>query len=737
MAELLEIKGVVSNIVYKNEENGYCVAGVELEDGGETVIVGTMPFLGVSEEIWAQGSYVNHPEYGMQFSVVVFERKMPSDLKGICDYLSSRVIKGIGPKTARLIVDTFGRETFDVIAHMPEKLCQIRGISREKAGEISDSFNRQNVMQMILNFLLQHELPMFFAAGLYKEFGENAIQLISSDPYVLCWERFGLDFHRADEVAQNLGIRDNDPVRLQAALIYELTFNLGSGHTFIPEDKLLEITHRLCGAEFSELRAELVQLCDLGRVVRDTVAEKTVCYLRDYHGYEDFVAQSVVRLIKTTICSPPDFDKVGKAVQGSLSITFAPEQIAALKAPFEHALTVITGGPGTGKTTAILGLMDLFDHYKMSVCLAAPTGRAAKRMTELCGREAKTLHRLLEAGYSREDGIMRFKRNLENPIETDVLIIDEASMVDMKLAAAVFFALKHHTRVILVGDKDQLPPVGSGNFFKDLIESKYVPSVSLTHIFRQGHDSRIVTNAHCINQGQYPDLSANQGDFYFAAVKSGQSAVNNIVSLMCQRIPKTFGIASADIQVISPTRQMSCGTVALNRTLQQELNPSSAYVPEVRFGSALFREGDRVMQMKNNYDIIWVKPDTGEAGSGIFNGDAGVITKIDKQAGMLVIAFDDNREAAYSMEELDQLEHAYAITVHKAQGSEYDAVILPLFEMPNRLANRSILYTAVTRAKKLLIIVGTAEIVAQMVDTNSKNKRYGALKSRIRRYYGQ
>ena len=733
----MEIKGVVSNIVYKNEENGYCVAGVELDDGGETVIVGTMPFLGVSEEIWAQGSYVNHPEYGMQFSVVVFERKMPSDLKGICDYLSSRVIKGIGPKTARQLVDTFGRETFDVIAHMPEKLTQIRGISREKAYEISDSFNRQNVMQMILNFLLQHQLPMAFAAGLYKEFGENAIKIISADPYVLCWERFGLDFHVADEVAKVLEIRDNDPVRLKAALVYELTFNLGSGHIFIPEDKLLEITHKLCGADFTELRREIDQLYENGELVRDTVAEKPVCYLRNYHGYEDFVAQSIVRLAKMVIQSPPDFDKVCKRVQANLSMTFAAEQIEALKAPFENALTVITGGPGTGKTTTILGLMELFDHYKMSVCLAAPTGRAAKRMTELCGREAKTLHRLLEAGYSREDGVMRFKRNLENPIETDILIIDEASMVDMKLAAAVFFALKHHTRVILVGDKDQLPPVGSGNFFKDLIESKYVPSVALTYIFRQGQDSRIVTNAHLINQGQYPDLATNKGDFYFAAVKSGQSATSNIVSLMCQRIPKTFGIPSSDIQVISPTRQMSCGTFALNRLLQNELNPSSAFVPEIRFGSVIFREGDRVMQIKNNYDVIWVKSDTGEAGSGIFNGDAGVITKLDKQGGMMVVLFDDSREAAYTLDELDQLEHAYAITVHKAQGSEYDAVILPLFEMPQRLANRSILYTAVTRAKKLLIIVGSPEVVAQMVDINSKNKRYGALKSRIRRYYGQ
>ena len=734
MENLIEIRGTVTNIIYRNEENGYCVANVELDDGGETVIVGTMPFLGAAEYISAQGNYTNHSEYGMQFAVAVLDRKLPSELKGIYDYLSSRTVKGIGPKTARLIVDEFGDRTFYVLANEPEKLCVIKGITREKAMDMSYSFNQQNTMRLILDFLLRFELPLKLASSIYSEYGEHAIKILTDNPYLLCSERFEISFDKADEIAKKLDIGPQSAIRLRAALIYELTFNLQSGHVFIPEAKLLDITRMLCDGDYFRMRQELDYLYSTGDVVRDVVADKVISYLRNYHTYENFVAESIVRLSKMKLVKPADFDKICNEIQSNLSITLNDEQKEALSAPFEHGISVITGGPGTGKTTTIQGLIRLFEHYGMTIALAAPTGRAAKRMTELCGVESKTIHRLLEGTYSKKDGVMRFMRNLENPLDIDVLIVDEGSMVDMKLASSLFYALKHHTRVVFVGDKDQLPPVGSGTFFSDIVDSKYVHAIKLNYVFRQGNGSAIVENAHYINAGLYPDLSRNKGDFYFASVMTPKGATDNIVSLMAERIPRAFGIQPENIQVITPTRQMRCGTMSLNKMLQNVLNPMKGVSREIRFGSVVFRINDRVMQIKNNYDIVWVNPNTGEIGTGVFNGDTGIITAIDKSAGLMTVIFDD-KEVNYSFDELNQIEHAYAITVHKSQGSEYDAVILPLFEVPERLMNRSILYTAITRAKKLLIIVGKEEYVNMMVDSNNKNRRYSALKTRIRYYY--
>ncbi len=734
MENLIEIRGTVTNIIYRNEENGYCVANVELDDGGETVIVGTMPFLGAAEYISAQGNYTNHSEYGMQFAVAVLDRKLPSELRGIYDYLSSKTVKGIGPKTARLIVDEFGDRTFYILANEPEQLCKIKGITREKAMDMSYSFNQQNTMRLILDFLLRFELPLKLAAGIYSEYGEHAIKILTDNPYLLCSERFEISFDKADEIAKKLDIGPQSAIRLRAALIYELNFNLQSGHVFIPEAKLLDITRMLCGGDYFRMRQELDYLYSVGEVVRDVVADKVISYLRNYHTYENYVAESIVRLSKMKLVKPSDFERQCNEIQGTLSITLNEEQREALSAPFEHGISVITGGPGTGKTTTIQGLIRLFEHYGMEIALAAPTGRATKRMTELCGVEAKTIHRLLEGSYSKKDGVMRFMRNLENPLDIDVLIVDEGSMVDMKLASSIFYALKPHARVVFVGDKDQLPPVGSGTFFSDIVESKYVHATKLSYVFRQGSGSEIVENAHYINAGLYPDLSRNKGDFYFASVTGSKGATDNIVSLMSERIPRAFGIEPENIQVITPTRQMRCGTIALNKLLQNVLNPMKGVSKELRYGSVVFRINDRVMQIKNNYDIMWVNPNTGEIGTGIFNGDTGVITAIDKSAGIMTVIFDD-KEVNYSFDELNQIEHAYAITVHKSQGSEYDAVIIPIFEMPERLMNRSILYTAITRAKKLLIIVGRADYVNQMVDSNNKNKRYSALKTRIRYYY--
>lgn len=728
---VLKIDGVISNIIFKNEDNGYCVAAAQLIDGGEVVIVGTMPFLGESETISAVGNFINHPEYGSQFAISSYERTLPADLNGICTYLSSKTIKGIGPKTARQIVDLFGKDSFDVIANQPEKLCKIRGISLEKARDISASFAKQNIMRMVLEFLIRYHLPLYHGAGIYQSYGENSINILHSNPYVLCDEKYGLGFNTVDDIARELEILDESPVRIRAALLYELSFNLQSGHVFIPRDKLLEITNRLCGVSTELIEHELAELCELGDIVSDIVAEREMCYLSEYYKFESSIAGEIHRLAEMHLMCPPDFEKVFKKIQKDLNIEYAEKQAAALRAPFEYGICVITGGPGTGKTTAIQGLIKLFEHYKMDVLMAAPTGRAAKRITELCGVEAKTIHRLLEAKFSKDEGTMFFNRNNQNPLDTDVLIVDESSMIDMKLASSIFNALKPHTRIVFVGDKDQLPPVGAGTFFSDLVSSKHINSTILSYIFRQAGGSDIVSCAHMINAGEIPQLQKNTNDFFFSSASFSKFAIDTIVSLITQRIPKTFGIEKQDIQLITPTRQMSCGTVSLNNVLQDALNPPAAGKSEVRFGPVIFRDGDRVMQTRNNYDVLWVKPQTGEAGTGIFNGDCGNITHIDKKQGVLTINFED-RDADYSFDELGQIEHAYAITAHKAQGSEYEAVILPLFDVPERLQNRSILYTAVTRAKKLLIIVGKQDIVANMIASNNKNRRYGALKHRIR-----
>lgn len=734
--EQIKIEGTVLALIYKNDESGYAVARVMLDDGSQLTIVGIMPYLGAGERIEAIGALVNHPQHGSQLSVQSYERQMPRGRVGIYEYLASRVIKGVGPKTARAIVDRFGDETFEVMAERPELLQQIRGVTPARAREISQSFLRVSAMRSLVEFLARYDLPVYFSAGLLNLWGENAVVMLEKNPYILCSEQFGLPFGRADELAAELGIDEQSPIRLDAAILYELRFNMQNGHAFIPEDKLLPITAQLCGQDTAPAIAQRLEaLRDRGDVVCDPVGDRVACYLGPVYQCECFLADEVRRLREMHIEPPHDLQRRIRRQEKERGIRYAEGQKQAMCLCFESGISLITGGPGTGKTTALLTMIDLIEGAGLRASLCAPTGRAAKRMSELTGRESKTLHRLLEAGFDPESGLLRFKRNQQNPLETDVVIVDESSMLDLMLAASLLRAMKPHTRLVLVGDADQLPPVGPGSFFADLLASECVPAVRLTEIFRQAQGSDIVISAHRINHGQMPDLRKNSGDFYFTTVRSDDAAVRTISSLITERIPNYFGIDPADIQVICPSRQMACGTENLNRVLQQALNPPGAGRPEARFGPVVFRLGDRVMQVRNNYDLLWRRLDPPEVGSGVYNGDAGQIVMVDPQARVLTVRFED-RDADYSFDELAQLEHAYAVTAHKSQGSEYPAVILPVFRAPERLLNRSLFYTAVTRARQLLVLVGSEATVEKMVLSDKKTRRYSALRRRIRQRCG-
>lgn len=724
------LEGVVESIIYKNEENGYTVARVLLDEGGFATLVGTLPCLGAGEHISALGSYSVHPQHGPQFQAESYLREMPVDEEGIYAYLASRVVKGIGPKTAGLIVERFGEETFDVLASDPQRLAQVKGITQAKAREIQTEFLRLHATRMLLEFLAEHRLPSWFAGGLTAAYGDRAAEAVREDPYLLCGEPYLLPFQRADEVAAQLGIGEDDAIRLEAGILYVLTFNLQAGHTFLPEDKLLEAASRLLEREPEWLIAHLRELIGRGTLVREELRGRAVVYLQEVWRQETFAAQQVCRLNGMRLSPPPNLQKMLEKKERESGLRYAEKQREAICMPFSHGLTLITGGPGTGKTTALMTMIELFSAYGLKTLLAAPTGRAAKRMSELCNQEAKTIHRLLEPAFDRA-GRMVFQKNASAPLQGDVVIVDESSMLELSLAASLLEALPSHARLVLVGDADQLPPVGAGSFFADLLRVESLPQVRLTEIFRQAQGSDIVVNAHSFNRGEMPLLRKNDGDFFFSAARSAEQTLEAVVSLMARRIPEHFGIPREDIQVICPSRQGPCGTENLNRLLQEALNPPAEDKGEAANGDTVFRTGDRVMQIRNDYDRVWKRLDPAETGTGVYNGDTGTIVLIDHSARLMIVRFDD-READYGFDELAELELAYAVTAHKAQGSEYAAVVIPMFSVPQRLLSRNLLYTAVTRAKKLLVMVGKEETVAQMAESVNAHRRYSALRLRVK-----
>ena len=724
------LRGTVQSIVFQNPENGYTVLRLCEESGELITVVGIIPMTVVGERLVIMGHWGTHASHGRQFEAEFLERLMPENSREILAYLSSRAVKGIGAKTAEKIVALFGASSLDVIENEPEKLTQISGISSKKAQEISDSFRRQAGIRRLIEFLTLHHLPAELAVRLYRVYGELAVDALRDDPYLLTDPYFGADFAAVDAFALELDLEADDERRVEAGILFELTYNLTNGHTFIPMPKLCAATAALLNLEHETIEEGLRRLQEQERLVLDTVAGLTACYLPALYEAEASVTQRILQMADERISPPANLDAILGDISRAHTIRYAELQLDAIRAAATNRLLIVTGGPGTGKTTVMTGILDLFDAMKLKTQLAAPTGRAAKRLSEVTGREASTIHRLLEAQFDPETGALAFFHDEDEPLKAEAMIVDEASMIDLQLMASLLRALKPTCRLILVGDPDQLPSVGAGNLFSDLIRSGVSQTVRLTQIFRQAQESLIVMNAHAVNAGQLPVLTVKDRDFFFMRRQTPESVVQTIQELCRRRLPENMGIPVSEIQVLSPSRKQPTGTKALNLALQAALNPPAEGKREKRFGDFSFREGDRVMQIRNNYDILWKKADGFGSGTGIFNGDIGKILSIDLAEEQLTIQFDD-RIAQYGFDMLRELELAYAMTVHKSQGSEYRAVILSAFSGSSLLLTRSVLYTAITRARELFIIVGREEVIAAMTQNDRQQRRYSALKLRL------
>ncbi len=729
--EKATLNGTVDTVIYQNEENGYTV--LRLEQGDEIyTVVGCMPGVAMGEEIAVTGTWTRHPVYGPQLKAETLERRIPSTTKAIVTYLSSGIIKGIGAMTARRIVDAFGEDTLDIIEQEPEKLATVKGISRKKALEIGNSFQQQAGMRRLMEFLTRYELPVALGTELWRQFGQDALTIIQGNPYLLVGEPYRVRFHAADKVALALGIGTEDPLRAEAGIIFILSHNLGNGHVFLPADKLVPAAGRLLGLEIGPLERALTSLVEQGRVIREEIAGEDACYLTSLYHAEVDVANRLAEMARQELLPPDNMAQIIRSIEQEQHIQYAPQQRAAVELAARRQVMLLTGGPGTGKTTSLRGILELFQTLGLKTALAAPTGRAAKRLGDLCGEDAATIHRLLETGFDNESGELAFGKNESDPLEAGAVIVDETSMVDLPLMQALLSALKGDCRLVLVGDPDQLPSVGPGNLLSDLISSGAIPSVRLTEVFRQAQESAIVMNAHSVNQGVLPPLNNRaSGDFFFMRRTDPQRAVDTIVELCKTRLPEHMGIPADQIQVLSPTRKYDTGTANLNRRLQEALNPPAPGKNERKYGSYLYRVGDRVMQIRNNYEIMWREKGRNRAGMGVFNGDIGFIEDMDPHGEVITVNFDD-RIVEYTPDMLSELEPAFAMTVHKSQGSEYRAVILAALDGAPMLLSRGVLYTAITRAKELLIIVGDDQTLARMCANNRQARRYSGLKDRLK-----
>jgi len=728
--ELTYLEGTVSSVIFRNEENGYTVLRMDVGEE-ELTVVGCMPGIAPGEGLAVHGSWEQHSSYGRQLKAEIFERKLPAGVDAIYQYLASGMIKGVGAITARRLVDTFGADALTVMEENPEELTQIRGITRKRAMAIGEALRSQLSMRRLLDFLSAHDLPLQAAIPLYRRFGESALTSIRNNPYLLTDEAIGAAFSMADQLALSIGLLEDNPLRLEAGLLFELTHNLDNGHVFLPRQKLLSATAQLLSVSPEALSNALDVLEEQGHIVSSHIAGEDACYLARIYDCECYVARSLSRMAEAELHPPKGIDRMLARIEEEQGITYAPLQQEAVYTAARRQVMLLTGGPGTGKTTAMRGVLALFDHMGLQTVLAAPTGRAAKRLSETCGAEASTIHRLLETRYDPKQGGLTFMRGESSPLSADAVIVDEASMVDIPLFSALLSAMRSDCRLILVGDPHQLPSVGPGNLLSDLIRSQKLPTLQLTEIFRQAALSSIVRNAHAVHQGQPPELvNSVNGDFFFLRRPDPAAALSTIVELCSSRLPEKLGIAPEQIQVLSPTRKGLAGTVSLNRALQAALNPSRPDKPERQFGSLCFRTGDRVMQVKNNYDLMWQDRSGREFGMGIFNGDIGTIEAIDVKNGLLTINFE-GRLAEYTPDLFHQLEPAYAITVHKAQGSEYRAVVLCAVDAYAMLLTRGVLYTAITRAKELLILVGDDGIIAHMAANDRPTRRYSGLRARL------
>lgn len=732
MGERTTVIGTILTVVFQNEENGYTVARIVTDDGEVVTVVGCIPCAAPGEELILTGRYTTHPQHGSQFSAEEVERHMPTDEAEILNYLSSGVVRGIGPATAQKLVDRFGADTLDVLDAEPEQLKTIKGITDKRAREIAESWRELSGLRRVLDFLTKYDLPVSLAVQLFRRYGTDALEALRRNPYLLSGEAFGVDFSVTDEIALAMGFSGDSSCRTEAGVLFELSHNEQSGgHVFLPREKLLAATAQLldCGAEAAE--KALDDLLARGSVVQERVANVEGCYLARCHEAESYVSMRINAMLAD---KPDKLRGAGEfidALEREQGIRYAPLQRRAVELAAQEELLLLTGGPGTGKTTCVRAIVALFERMGLDVQLCAPTGRAAKRMGELGSREAQTIHRLLGMSWDEQTGGVTFTKNEKEPLDADAVIVDETSMVDLALMRALLAALRPGCRLVLVGDPDQLPSVGAGNVFSDLIRSERIAVVSLRDIFRQAEQSAIVRSAHQVNEGTVPALkNSAANDFFFLPRRDSVRLVETVTELCKTRLPEKMGIPAESIQVLTPTRRGETGTAALNRALQAALNPPSPEKREKRFGDMVFREGDRVMQTRNDYDVLWERED-GTAGAGIFNGDVGRILQIDQSGELITVAFDE-RVAVYTADMLAELDMAYAVTVHKSQGSEYRAVIFVSAPVPQGLMVRGVLYTAITRARELLILVGDDTTIERMTANDRRTRRYSGLRWRLK-----
>ena len=724
------LQGTVRAVVFQNYDNGYAVLRLDCTDGQAVTVVGTIPLPSVGERLMVTGRWSTHSSYGRQFEAEFLERLMPQSENEILSYLSSRSIKGIGPVTATRIVRRFGAQTLQIIEQEPHRLAEVSGISPAKAKAIAEAYHLQVGMRQLMEFFALHHLPAELAVKTYKLYGESSIDLLMDDPYLLMDKGLEAPFGAVDQFAIELGVSGEDPRRIDAGILFELNYNLLAGHSFLPEEKLIAATAQLLSVESEAITQGIGRLLEGEQLVKDHLAGIRIVYLPELYQAERYCSERLLRSAKNSFPSPARLEKLIRKSAADSALSYSPQQEQAIRDSATTGLLLITGGPGTGKTTILNGILSLYDQLGLRCLLAAPTGRAAKRLSEVTGQDASTIHRLLEATVDPHTGNMFFARDMENPLKADAIIVDEMSMVDIQLLSSLLQAVPESARLILVGDPDQLPPVGPGFPFSDMLRSSVLPSVRLTEIFRQAQQSLIVTNAHKVNQGILPELKDVRNDFFFLSSRSEEAVGETIVGLCSSRLPKNMGIPADQIQVLTPTKKGAAGTVYLNKILQASLNPPSPEKKERQLGDFTFREGDRVMQIRNNYDIMWKKLDGSVIGAGVFNGDIGIIQKIDPGTELVTVIFDD-REVEYDFTQLGELEPAYAMTVHKSQGSEYRAVVIAAWNGSSYLLNRSVLYTAITRARELLIIVGRQETVAVMTQNAKTNRRYSGLKLRL------
>lgn len=727
------IQGYVDHIIYRNTENGYTVLVLVCEEE-ELTCVGVFSDIVEGENIEAKGEFIEHPVYGRQFKVSSFEEKAPEDEIAIERYLGSGAIKGIGLALAARIVRRFKKDTFRIIEEEPERLAEVKGISERKAMEIADQVNAKKDLRQAMIFLQQYSISTTLAVKIYNYYGSRIYSVLKENPYQMAEDIEGVGFKTADEIASRVGIRTDSDFRIRSGILYVLLQASAEGHTYLPMEELTDRTTQLLGVEGEHIEKHYMNLAIDRKIMMRQKDEMTQIYAATFYHMEANTASMLKQLDVTYDVKDEEIEKRIKRIEKQTQIELDEQQVCAVKEAVRNGLLIITGGPGTGKTTTINTIIRYFEMEGLDIFLGAPTGRAAKRMSETTGFEARTIHRMLELNGGVE-GSGGFERNEKNPLETDVIIIDEMSMVDISLMHALLKAVLAGTRLILVGDVNQLPSVGPGSVLKDIIESNQFHTVKLNKIFRQASTSDIIVNAHKINNGEEVILDNKSMDFFFLKRYEADKIINVTLQLIKQKLPKFVDATEYDIQVLTPTRKGLLGVERLNTVLQMYLNPADSSKREKEYGGVIFREGDKVMQVKNNYQLEWeIRSKYGlciDKGTGVFNGDTGIIEEINYFAETMTVSFDEGKMVEYPFKLLEELELAYAITIHKSQGSEYPAVVIPLFQGPRMLLNRNLIYTAVTRAKKCVTIVGDDEVFRTMVHNTSQLKRYSGLRDRL------